>query len=122
MSAVEKSSLAALLPLDTIVVAQTEWLPTLGAEVARWRGGEKVLMPAVHTPGVAEQTSDDSGNTDAANKTANDGEAEIDTGKDEEDDDEEIATGKDVGSDTVGEENQEETHNRRAKRVEHGGR
>lgn len=108
LSAVEKSSLTALLPLDTIVVAQTEWFPTLGAEVARWRGGEKVLMPAVHTPGVAEQTSDDSGNTDAANKTDNDGDAEIDTGKDDEDDDEEIATGKDDEIDTGGKDDDDE--------------
>ena len=42
LTAAEKTTLTALLPLATIASAQETWFPALGAEVPRWRDGEKI--------------------------------------------------------------------------------
>ena len=93
LTTAEKSSLTALLPLDTIAAAQVEWFPLLGGEIPRWRGGEKVLMP---TEAAAEPAK--MANTNEA--MPNDDDDEIGTGKDDDDDDDdEIGTGKDDDDD-----------------------
>ena len=92
LSALEKSELTALLPLDTIAAAQKDWFPALGAEIPRWRGGEKVQIPSPQTPNAAGTETTES---DVANEDNN--EDEINTGKD--DDDDEIATGNDDDDD-----------------------
>ncbi len=98
LSAVEKSSLTALLPLDAIAAAQKEWFPALGSEIHRWRGGEAVLIPPDEEDDAGE-TSDKEG----ADNDDDDDDEEIDTGKDDDDDDDdddkEIATGKDDDDD-----------------------
>ncbi|MBT4042946.1 MAG: hypothetical protein HOF11_05520 [Rhodospirillaceae bacterium] len=107
LSAVEKASLTALLPLDTIVAAQKNWFPALTIEVHRWRNGMAVPIPGDKMEHV---TSDEkkleagmSGEEDTGSD--NDGDKEIDTGKDNEidtdddDGDDEIATGKDDDDD-----------------------
>ncbi|MBT4488415.1 MAG: hypothetical protein HOC72_12790 [Rhodospirillaceae bacterium] len=96
LTAVEKASLTALLPLATIANAQTLWFPALGSEIPRWRDGEKILMPSAEAAdGPAENTAD--------SKPADDEDSdddEIATGKDDDDDDDdEIATGKDDDDD-----------------------
>ena len=95
LSPAEKATLTALLPLDTIAVAQKEWFPALGTEIPRWRGGETVLMPSDQSSGAGE-----TGKAAAVTpvKQDSDSDAEIDTGKD---DDDEIATGKDKDDDEI---------------------
>ena len=100
LSEVEKSLLTALLPLDTVAAAQTAWFPALGAEIPRWRSGDKVPMPSGQVPGAVEDreaSSRDAGT--AVSKDDDDDDGEIATGKDDDDDDEEIATGKDDDDD-----------------------
>jgi len=93
LSALEKSELTALLPLDTIAAAQKAWFPALGAEIPRRRSGEKVQMPSRQTPNAAGAETTES---DVAKKDDSGG--EIGTGKD--DDDDEITTDKDDEIDT----------------------
>ena len=110
LTAVEKSSLTALLPLDTIANAQGSWFPALGAEIPRWRNGEKILMPeeeAAPAPAEAIKESDDSEEEDkdddddeiATGKDDDDDDDDEIAGKDDDDDDDEIATGKDDDDD-----------------------
>ena len=107
LTAAEKTSLTALLPLDTVVNAQMNWFPSLGADIPRWRNGDKVMMPSEETLPAAEESGKDSESSGSGGKDSDD---KIDTGKDDDDDDEitsdeddedddEIATGKDGDDD-----------------------
>ena len=105
--AAEKTSLTALLPLDTVVNAQMNWFPSLGADIPRWRNGDKVMMPSEETLSAAGESGKDSESSGSGGK---DSDNKIDTGKDDDNDDEitsdkddedddEIATGTDGDDD-----------------------
>ncbi|MFP6697999.1 MAG: hypothetical protein VCF08_14015 [Alphaproteobacteria bacterium] len=98
LTAVERTSLTALLPLDTIANAQGDWFPALGAEIPRWRAGEKVPMPAEENEETASAPAADVKESDRDENENQDDDDEIDTGKDDDDDDDEI-TGKDDDDD-----------------------
>jgi predicted CXXCH cytochrome family protein len=97
LTTAEKASLTALLPLDTIAAAQTEWFPALGGEIPRRRDGEKILMPMEVVPEPAKASNTDNKKPDDDEE---DEDGEIGTGKDDDDDDDdEIGTGKDDDDD-----------------------
>jgi len=56
LTAAEKTSLTALLPLDTVVNAQMKWFPSLGTDIPRWRNGDKVMMPSEEVLPAAEES------------------------------------------------------------------
>jgi hypothetical protein len=95
LTAVERASLTALLPLDTIANAQGAWFPALGAEIPRWRAGEKIPMPVDKT----EETADVKESDRDDKEDQDDDDDEIATGKDDDDDDDDEITGKDDDDD-----------------------
>ena len=117
LTAAEKTSLTALLPLDTVVNAQMKWFPSLGTDIPRWRNGDKVMMPSEEVLPAAEESGKDDKSSRSGGMNRDD---KIDTGKDDddeitsdededdddeitsdedEDDDDEIATGMDGNDD-----------------------
>ena len=107
LTAVERSSLTALLPLDTIANAQGDWFPALGAEIPRWRAGEKVPMPAENNEETASAPAADVKESDRDEKEDDDD--EIATGKDDDDDDNDEITGKDDDDDDDEEEDSDQS-------------
>lgn len=92
LTAAEKSTLTALLPLATIASAQETWFPALGAEIPRWRDGEKIPMPSEKTAGEA---SGDAKKDESEEKDNDDEDDDEEISSDDDDDDEEISSDDD---------------------------
>ncbi len=107
LTAAEKTTLTALLPLATIASAQETWFPALGAEIPRWRDGEKIPMPSEDSAsapdeGAKEEESEEKDDDDDDDEEDDDEEIssdDDDDDDDDEDDDEEISSDDDDDDD-----------------------